>query len=234
MYLTTSFIALFLIAAALVGSGAHAAMPQTAHELQRELREHPDRAYVVEFYAPWCGACNAFEPEWMRFASAERRAERVNCEENRALCAHFNIEAYPTVKYVNADGAHEYRGPQTANGLAEWVGQQAPAQAAHNGRASCAAIRKAIKRILASDAQCEASWSSVASDATLLVTCAFDPKDAVRASFEGRRIDSVLVREMPRLSVLLQNRVELDMDQALSGLLVLKLPTVNINALVCM
>ena len=71
-------------------------------ELTREnfaetINDHPFA--VVDFWAPWCAPCRAFEPV---FAAASARYPdirfaKVNTEDQQELAGHFNIRSIPTL-----------------------------------------------------------------------------------------------------------------------------------------
>lgn len=60
-----------------------------------------DHVWVVEFYAPWCGHCKHFVPEFARAAQNLHgivRVGAVNCDEEQKLCGSFGVQGFPTVK----------------------------------------------------------------------------------------------------------------------------------------
>lgn len=75
------------------------------------------RVWIIEFYAPWCGACQSFTPTFKDLAKkiAEHEPSElddwygvdievgaVNCELNANLCQReFNIRKYPTIRLVS-------------------------------------------------------------------------------------------------------------------------------------
>jgi len=71
-------------------------------------RVSDERIFIVQFYAPWCGHCQASAPTFK--ATAELVTEdgldvgAVNCISQPALCARFDIRAYPTVKILSGRG----------------------------------------------------------------------------------------------------------------------------------
>ena len=94
-----------------------------------------DHVWVVEFYAPWCGHCKHFAPEYARAAQNLHgivRVGAVNCDEEQKLCGTFGIQGFPTVKLfpwstvpvpkgrpgeVTKEPV-EYNGPRRASALA--------------------------------------------------------------------------------------------------------------------
>jgi len=60
-----------------------------------------DYVWVVEFYAPWCGHCKHFAPEFARAAKNLHgivHVGAVNCDEEKQICGAFGIQGFPTVK----------------------------------------------------------------------------------------------------------------------------------------
>ncbi|KAJ1725887.1 hypothetical protein LPJ61_005580, partial [Coemansia biformis] len=92
----------------------------------------------VKFYAPWCGHCQSLEPEYERAAARTRGIAKfyaVNCddEENRGLCARYNIEGFPTLKVFTAKRtkrgrrqAVDYQGRRKASAMAAFARSMLP------------------------------------------------------------------------------------------------------------
>ncbi|VDD96066.1 unnamed protein product [Enterobius vermicularis] len=88
------------------------------------------KAFIVEFYSSWCGACIAYAPLYKLFAanvtiffrrlqtwSPILQVTAVNCAEeiNSKLCREHGIEAFPTLKYfkyssTNKDDGKFFKG----------------------------------------------------------------------------------------------------------------------------
>ncbi|KAJ3650312.1 hypothetical protein Zmor_022007 [Zophobas morio] len=67
--------------------------------------------WLVEFYAPWCGHCTHFEPEFMKVANRLEgyiRSVKVDCEAERVFCATLYINSYPSLfLYLSPTERHE-------------------------------------------------------------------------------------------------------------------------------
>ena len=93
---------------------------------------------VVLFYAPWCGHCKTFKPEFEKAMSEldgvkatkskiegkTVRFAKIDCdqEENKPLAEKYNIKGYPTVKILSDNGAAiEYDGDRSADGMRQYL-----------------------------------------------------------------------------------------------------------------
>ena len=77
-----------------------------------------DQAFLLEFYASWCGHCQYFAPYYKALARETRFwrpvivVAAINCAHsaNAATCRLFNIHGYPTMKFFPAQARLEHRG----------------------------------------------------------------------------------------------------------------------------
>ncbi|KAF6113484.1 DnaJ heat shock protein family (Hsp40) member C10 [Phyllostomus discolor] len=72
--------------------------PQTFNEKVLQGKNH----WVVDFYAPWCGPCQNFAPEFellARMIKGKVKAGKVDCQAYAQICQKAGIRAYPTVKF---------------------------------------------------------------------------------------------------------------------------------------
>ncbi|XP_047492349.1 dnaJ homolog subfamily C member 10-like [Penaeus chinensis] len=73
--------------------------------------------WLVDFYAPWCGHCHVFAPDFEDIARALQgtvKAGKIDCERYRWVCSGAGVNAYPTVKlYVGSPNG----GRQNVNGI---------------------------------------------------------------------------------------------------------------------
>eukprot|EP00092_Neocalanus_flemingeri_P008430 GFUD01009086.1.p1 GENE.GFUD01009086.1~~GFUD01009086.1.p1 ORF type:complete len:591 (-),score=71.88 GFUD01009086.1:87-1859(-) len=67
-----------------------------------------DHAWIVEFYASWCGYCRNFAPTFKEFAGEVFgwkdviKVASIDCGDeinNEQICKHANITGFPTIKY---------------------------------------------------------------------------------------------------------------------------------------
>ncbi|XP_027721736.1 dnaJ homolog subfamily C member 10 [Vombatus ursinus] len=77
--------------------------PQTFNDKVLEGKDH----WVVDFYAPWCGPCRNFAPEFellARTIKGKVKAGKVDCQAHAYTCQTAGIRAYPTVKFYPYQG----------------------------------------------------------------------------------------------------------------------------------
>uniref|UniRef100_A0A7N9ARB7 DnaJ homolog subfamily C member 10 n=1 Tax=Mastacembelus armatus TaxID=205130 RepID=A0A7N9ARB7_9TELE len=68
--------------------------------------------WVIDFYAPWCGPCQHFAPEFevlARILKGEVRAGKVDCQAHYQTCQSAGITAYPTVRFYPYMGTRRVR-----------------------------------------------------------------------------------------------------------------------------
>jgi len=70
-------------------------------------------AWLVKFYAPWCGHCQAMAPAWAELGREMKgllNIGEVNCEIDKRLCKDLRLRGYPTILYFQNGERVEYDG----------------------------------------------------------------------------------------------------------------------------
>ncbi|BFZ21852.1 hypothetical protein BsWGS_24891 [Bradybaena similaris] len=71
--------------------------------------ESPD-PWIVDFYAPWCGHCQVFKPEFENVAEGLEgiaHAGKVDCDAEPHVCNQAGVRAYPSVRlYMGSESGH--------------------------------------------------------------------------------------------------------------------------------
>uniref|UniRef100_A0AAQ4PV66 DnaJ homolog subfamily C member 10 n=1 Tax=Gasterosteus aculeatus aculeatus TaxID=481459 RepID=A0AAQ4PV66_GASAC len=68
--------------------------------------------WILDFYAPWCGPCQHFAPEFevvARVLKGKVRAGKVDCQAHHQTCQSAGITAYPTVRFYPYLGTRRVR-----------------------------------------------------------------------------------------------------------------------------
>lgn len=72
--------------------------PESFNEKVLKSKDH----WILDFYAPWCGPCRSFAPEFefvARLLKEKVKAGKVDCQAYGHICQSASIRAYPTVKF---------------------------------------------------------------------------------------------------------------------------------------
>ncbi|XP_061464264.1 dnaJ homolog subfamily C member 10 [Rhineura floridana] len=85
-------------------------IPETFNELVKKRKSN--EIWMVDFYAPWCGPCQALLPEWKRMArllSGLIAVGSVDCQKHFSLCHQENIQGYPEIRLFPQKSASSYQ-----------------------------------------------------------------------------------------------------------------------------
>lgn len=81
--------------------------------------------WLVTFYAPWCGHCRKLEPVMEEVAKqlGDKSITIVKIDATRFYKAanHFDIKAYPTIKFVNGQKLIDYHGERRKPDIIEFL-----------------------------------------------------------------------------------------------------------------
>uniref|UniRef100_A0AAR2K206 DnaJ homolog subfamily C member 10 n=1 Tax=Pygocentrus nattereri TaxID=42514 RepID=A0AAR2K206_PYGNA len=94
-----------------------ASVDLTPEDFKRKVLEGREH-WVLDFYAPWCGPCQHFAPEFevlARMLKGTVRAGKVDCQAHYQTCQSAGITAYPTVRFYPYLGTPRVRGGEYIN-----------------------------------------------------------------------------------------------------------------------
>lgn len=82
---------------------------------------------LVEFYAPWCGYCQAFAPEFVKTAELLKKSRspaklaKVDATEEIELAWDHDVEGYPTLVFFDSGEPTLYEGDRTTKAIVKWL-----------------------------------------------------------------------------------------------------------------
>ena len=104
--------------------------------------------WLVKFYAPWCGHCQALAPTWEKLAAASAgrfHVAEVDCPANPKTCE--GVSGYPTLRlYVEDEEPSEYEGERTVEAFVAFVEQSVDLDGKADGAVSTAVAAKTLKK----------------------------------------------------------------------------------------
>eukprot|EP00043_Microstomoeca_roanoka_P009294 m.88546 g.88546 ORF g.88546 m.88546 type:complete len:835 (+) comp14543_c0_seq4:3-2507(+) len=79
-----------------------AVVKMDANMFEQEVARGANDMWIIDFFAPWCGHCQALAPEYARAAHRLKgvvRMATVDCTREQKLCQREHIRAYPTIRF---------------------------------------------------------------------------------------------------------------------------------------
>ncbi|XP_067410863.1 thioredoxin-related transmembrane protein 1 [Emydura macquarii macquarii] len=114
--------------ALLAGPGALGGRSEVKALTDGTWRELLQGEWMIEFYAPWCPACQNLQPEWEKFAEwgedLEVNIAKVDVTEQPGLSGRFVITALPTIYHCKDGEFRRYQGPRTQNDFINFISDQ--------------------------------------------------------------------------------------------------------------
>jgi protein disulfide-isomerase A6 len=103
----------------------------------------PQRAALVEFYAPWCEHCKTLEPIYEQLARIFRNEPSVviaaiDCDANKAAADRYGIQGFPTIKFFDRGSKVPitYDGARTLPEMVRFLNQRLGTKRLANGDVS--------------------------------------------------------------------------------------------------
>ncbi|XP_029454199.1 thioredoxin-related transmembrane protein 1 [Rhinatrema bivittatum] len=91
-------------------------------------REILEGEWMIEFYAPWCPACQNLQPEWEKFSEwgedLEVKIAKVDVTEQPGLSGRFIITALPTIYHCKDGMFRRYHGSRHKNDFINFVSEK--------------------------------------------------------------------------------------------------------------
>lgn len=87
------------------------------------IEKHPDKNWLVEFYAPWCHHCQQLETTYHNVAeSVYHRHDnlivgRVDCTKTGRICEQYGVNSYPTITFINQNSQVNYEGDRSQESI---------------------------------------------------------------------------------------------------------------------
>lgn len=92
-----------------------------------------NKSTLALFYAPWCGHCKNFKPEFEKLKRQYKGPVKIvgiNCDEDKQAAEKHGVQGFPTLRLYNkglnnVNDYKEYNGERTAGALTNFLNSNA-------------------------------------------------------------------------------------------------------------
>jgi len=125
---TQALLFSILLSCIFVAVNAGKVVQLSSRNFDQTLRKSDADAFLIEFYAPWCGHCKTFEPTYEVIAESlskekDRKVEvyKVDGSSERALSSRFNVRGFPSIFLVDGWDVYEFKGRRDHDKIVIWA-----------------------------------------------------------------------------------------------------------------
>ena len=84
---------------------------------------------LVLYYAPWCGHCKNFMPEWNKLSqnignNGSVDVKKVDCDANPEEAEQNDVDGFPTVVLHKDSNSIKYEGERSEEAIMKWINSQ--------------------------------------------------------------------------------------------------------------
>ena len=103
----------------------------TGDNFEKEVVQSKDISLIL-FYAPWCGHCQAFSPEYEKAAKALKgifKIGAIDADKEKAISGKYGIKGFPKVKFfgIHKDKPVDYNSARNAESVINFMFEKARA-----------------------------------------------------------------------------------------------------------
>ena len=95
------------------------------NSFEKEVLQSKD-IWLIEFFAPWCGHCKNFAPEYEKAARALKgifKIGAVDADKEKELAGKYGIQGFPTVKFfgITKTNIQDYNSARSAQAIINYM-----------------------------------------------------------------------------------------------------------------